>query len=128
MRVLVTGHKGYIGSVMVPLLLEAGHQVEGIDSDFYEASTYVDGMVDIPSKKKDIRDVEVADLEGFDAVVHLAALSNDPLGDCNPKLTYEINHEAYRFSLPGLQRRLDVSPVFYSHRHAVLTELQGKRC
>ena len=113
MRVLVTGHKGYIGTVMVPLLLEAGHKVEGIDCDFYEASTYVDGIVDIPYQRKDIRDVEVADLEGFDAVIHLAALSNDPLGDLNPKLTYQINHEA-SVRLAKLAKEADVSRFLFS--------------
>jgi nucleoside-diphosphate-sugar epimerase len=96
MRVLVTGHEGYVGTVMVPMLIEAGHDVVGLDSDLYERCTFGDGdgMQDIPELKKDIRDVEASDLAGFEAVIHLAGLSNDPLGDLNPELTYEINHAA----------------------------------
>lgn len=94
MRVLVTGHLGYIGTVMVPMLLSEGHEVVGLDSDLYRACTFGDGLVGVPTIRKDIRDVEIDDLEGFDAVCHLAGLSNDPLGDFNPELTYEINHKA----------------------------------
>jgi nucleoside-diphosphate-sugar epimerase len=94
MHVLVTGDKGYIGAVMVPLLVEAGHDVCGLDADWFEQSAFSDLRVDIPSKKKDLRDVEPSDFEGFDAVIHLAGLSNDPLGDLNPSLTEEINHAA----------------------------------
>jgi nucleoside-diphosphate-sugar epimerase len=92
MRVLVTGHLGYIGTVMVPLLRTAGHEVVGLDTDFYAASAFSPIGVEVPSIKGDIRDVQAADLEGFDAVVHLAALSNDPLGNIDPDLTYDINH------------------------------------
>jgi len=94
MRILLTGHKGYIGTIMVPLLLDSGYEVVGLDSDLYENSTFIDGIVEIPEIRKDVRDVQAADLEGFDAICHLAALSNDPLGDLNPGLTYEINHQA----------------------------------
>lgn len=94
MRVLVTGHLGYIGSVMTPLLLHDGFEVVGLDSDLYRACTYGRGLPRVPQLIKDIRDVVQADLEGFDAVVHLAGLSNDPLGDLDPALTYEINHKA----------------------------------
>ncbi|HEX6545666.1 MAG TPA: SDR family oxidoreductase [Bryobacteraceae bacterium] len=94
MRVLVTGHQGYIGTVLVPMLLAAGHQPTGLDSDIFERCTFGGGIVNIPSIRKDVRDVELEDLKGFDAVLHLAGLSNDPLGDLNPQLTYEINHLA----------------------------------
>jgi nucleoside-diphosphate-sugar epimerase len=96
MKVLVTGHQGYIGSVMVPMLLHAGHTVTGYDSDLYQRCTYAAGgkQASVPSIRKDVRDVEPHDLEGFDAVIHLAALSNDPLGNLDPDLTYEINHKA----------------------------------
>jgi nucleoside-diphosphate-sugar epimerase len=93
MRILVTGHRGYIGSVMVPMLLSSGHDVVGLDTDLYANCTYYGGgpMTAVPELQKDIRDVALDDLEGFDACVHLAALSNDPLGDLNPSITDEIN-------------------------------------
>ena len=96
MKVLVTGHLGYIGSVMVPMLLRAGHQVVGCDSDLYERCTFEAGgsIVQVPALSKDVRDVAERDLKGFDAVIHLAALSNDPLGSLNPEVTYSINHRA----------------------------------
>jgi nucleoside-diphosphate-sugar epimerase len=96
MRVLLTGHKGYIGTVMTPMLQAAGHEVVGYDSDLYRRCTYPAGgtIADVITSEKDTRDVEVKDLEGFDAVIFLAALSNDPLGNLNPRITYEINHEA----------------------------------
>ncbi|MEM6656499.1 MAG: NAD-dependent epimerase/dehydratase family protein [Pseudomonadota bacterium] len=95
MRVLVTGHRGYIGVVLTPMLEAAGHEVAGIDSDLYERCTFAPGgeMPQVPAILKDIRDIEPADLLGFDAVLHLAALSNDPLGDFRPETTYDINYE-----------------------------------
>jgi nucleoside-diphosphate-sugar epimerase len=96
MRVLVTGHLGYIGTVMVPMLLKAGHEVTGYDSDLYRMCTYEQGgaIVQVPAITKDLRDVQLEDVFGFDAIIHLAALSNDPLGDLNPEITYEVNHQA----------------------------------
>jgi nucleoside-diphosphate-sugar epimerase len=90
----VTGHEGYIGTVLVPLLLSAGHEVTGIDSNLFARCTFRTGVKEIPAHKKDIRDLVVEDLKGFDAILHLAGLSNDPLGDLDPDLTYEINHVA----------------------------------
>src|SRR5262245_35581671 len=94
MRVLVTGHHGYIGSVMVDVLTDAGHTVTGLDNDLYEVCTFGDPPTNVPSIRKDVREVTVDDLYGFDAVVHLAALSNDPLGFLNESCTYDINHLA----------------------------------
>lgn len=96
MKVLLTGHRGYIGSVMTPMLLAAGHEVLGIDADLYRRCLFAAAgePTEVPSIIKDIRDVEARDLEGVDAVIHLAALSNDPLSDLNPELTYAINYRA----------------------------------
>ena len=96
MRVLVTGHLGYIGTILTPMLVNAGHDVTGLDSDLYSRCTYVAGgkIHEVATIRKDVRDVEAADLAGFDAVLHLAALSNDPLGNLKPNLTDEINHQA----------------------------------
>jgi nucleoside-diphosphate-sugar epimerase len=94
MRVLLTGHKGYIGAVAGPVLRSAGHDVVGLDSDLYANCDFGDASSDIPEIRKDLREITKADLKGFDAVVHLAALSNDPVGNLNPHLTYDINHLA----------------------------------
>jgi len=96
MRILVTGHLGYIGTVMTPLVLRAGHSVVGYDSDLFRSCTYSAGgeIHSVPSIRKDVRDVEIADFDGIDAVAHLAALSNDPLGDLDPETTYAINHHS----------------------------------
>ncbi len=91
MRVLVTGHRGYIGSVMCPFLKAAGHDVVGLDTDYYANCSFGSEPESIPGIRGDIRDVTVDQLRGFDAVVHLAALSNDPLGNLNPDITYDIN-------------------------------------
>ena len=93
MKVLVTGHKGYIGTVMVPLLRQAGHEVVGLDADLYRRCTFGAELEPVKELRKDIRSAELADVAGFDAVIHLAALSNDPLGNLNPDLTYDINHK-----------------------------------
>ena len=94
MRLLVTGNQGYIGTILSPMLLAEGHGVVGIDSDLYERCTFGADLPTVPQIRKDIRDIEPADLNGFDAIVHLAALSNDPLGNLNPDLTFEINYRA----------------------------------
>ena len=94
MNVLVTGHTGYIGTVMVPVLLAAGHDVVGLDTGFFR-NCRLSVSPDVPREiARDLRSVEPGDLEGIDAVVHLAALSNDPLGDLDPRLTLDINHLA----------------------------------
>lgn len=91
MRVLLTGHHGYIGSVAAPILTEGGHEVTGLDTFFYDGCDLGEDSVHLPALRLDVRDVTVEALEGYDAVVHLAALSNDPLGELNPELTHEIN-------------------------------------
>lgn len=94
MKVLLTGHKGYIGSCLVPMLLERGHDVTGLDADLFHACTFTGELTDIPEHQCDIRDVTSEMLAGFDAIIHLAGLSNDPLGDYNPSLTEQINDKA----------------------------------
>jgi len=94
MKILLTGSRGYIGTVMAPFLAKAGHEVTGMDTDLYRRSTFGEWRESTPTLLKDLRSLEAKDLRGFDAVVHLAALSNDPLGDLNPQLTYDINHLA----------------------------------
>jgi nucleoside-diphosphate-sugar epimerase len=91
LRVLVTGHHGYIGSVLAPGLSAAGHDVVGLDTFYYEGCDFGTAAEWEPSRALDVRDVQPSDLEGFDAVVHLAALSNDPVGDLNSSWTYDIN-------------------------------------
>ena len=92
MKVLVTGHHGYIGSVTAPLLAASGHDVTGLDTLFYRGCDLTPGAA-IPALER-VRDVTPEDLRGYEAIVHLAALSNDPLGDIDPALTYEINFHA----------------------------------
>jgi nucleoside-diphosphate-sugar epimerase len=113
MRILVTGHQGYIGTVLTPMLIAQGHIVVGLDSDLYARCTFGDGLPEIPEIKKDIRDVAPSDLEGFDAVMHLAALSNDPLGNLNPELTYAINHHA-AVNLARMAKQVGVSRYIFS--------------
>lgn len=93
-RILVTGHNGYIGSVMAPYLWSAGYDVVGLDTDYFRACTLVPDRGRVPEIRKDLRDVEPADLRGFHAVIHLAALSNDPIGNLNEAWTRQINGEA----------------------------------
>jgi nucleoside-diphosphate-sugar epimerase len=94
MKILLTGHKGYIGSVAASMLRSAGHEVVGLDTDLFAGCDFGAELPEIPELGKDLRDLERKDLDGFDAVVHFAALSNDPLGDLDADLTYDINHRA----------------------------------
>jgi len=93
-NILITGHNGYIGSVMTPHLLEAGYNVTGLDTGYFSDCTLVADGRQAPAIRKDIRDLQAEDLEGFDAVVHLAALSNDPIGNLNDSWTEDINFHA----------------------------------
>jgi nucleoside-diphosphate-sugar epimerase len=115
MRVLLTGHNGYVGTIMVPMLVNAGHTVVGLDSNLFLGSSFgpETERPQIEEKQLDIRDVQASDLDGFDAVIHLAALSNDPLGNLNPDLTYEINYKA-SVRLAGLAKEVGVSRFLFS--------------
>jgi nucleoside-diphosphate-sugar epimerase len=114
LRVLLTGHDGYIGHVLLPMLLEHGHRVTGLDSFLYEDCGFI-AQEPAPSAvvRKDIREVELEDLRGFDAVLHLAGISNDPLGDLQPAATYAINHEA-SVRLARLAKQAGVSRYIFS--------------
>src|SRR5215813_5788454 len=113
MNVIVTGHAGYIGAVLVPMLLEAKHEVTGLDTDFFAGCDFNDRLADVPAIRKDLRDVTATDLKGFDVVIHLAALSNDPLSDLNPECTYEINHRA-SVRLAELSKKAGVPRFLFS--------------
>jgi len=93
MKVLVTGHRGYIGSVLLPLLLARDHEVHGLDTDLFRACTFDGVLPEVPEVIADVRDLTAEHVAGFDAIIHLAGLSNDPLGDYNPNLTEDINHQ-----------------------------------
>jgi nucleoside-diphosphate-sugar epimerase len=112
-RVLLTGSHGYIGVVLAPMLRAHGYDVLGVDTDYYRACTFGDEPPEIPLLRRDIRDLEADDLRGFHAVLHLAALSNDPLGDLNPDVTYEINHRA-SVRLARLAREAGVERYLFS--------------
>jgi nucleoside-diphosphate-sugar epimerase len=111
----LTGHTGYVGAVMAPMLIEAGHRVRGLDAAFFADCTFGDDPATpgLEELRKDVRDVEVGDLEGCDAVIHLAALSNDPLGEIDPELTHEINHRA-TVRLAGLAKEAGVERFLFA--------------
>lgn len=113
MKVLVTGHQGYIGSVLVPMLISEGHEVVGLDSGLYYQCTFGDSSPDVSDIRKDIRDLEASDLEGFDAIMHLAGLSNDPLGNLDPKFTLEINYVA-SVRLARLAKKVGITRFIFS--------------
>jgi nucleoside-diphosphate-sugar epimerase len=112
-RVLITGHKGFIGSVMARMFVESGFDVVGMDTDFYRGCDFGGPLATVPEIERDIRDAEPTDVETFDAVIHLAALSNDPLGDFDPDLTYDINHQA-TVHLARLARQAGVPRFLFS--------------
>lgn len=113
MKVLLTGHQGYLGTVMTPVLVAAGHEVTGLDTGWFADNVLGPRPVDPPTIQRDLREVEVSDLEGFDAVIHLAALSNDPLGALAPEITYDINHHASS-RLARLAKQAGVGRFLYS--------------
>jgi nucleoside-diphosphate-sugar epimerase len=113
MRLLVTGHQGYLGTVMVPILQAAGHDVTGLDTGFFAECVLGPAPTDPPDMRVDLRDVTVEQLQGFEAVIHLAALSNDPLGALSPQITYDINHHA-SVRLASLAKAAGVQRFLYA--------------
>jgi nucleoside-diphosphate-sugar epimerase len=115
MKILVTGTDGYIGSLLAPLLLERGHEVVGLDTGFYRNGwLYNNHVTQSPMRiNKDIRHITAHDLAGFDAVAHLAELSNDPLGQLNPEITFEINHQG-SLKLARLAKEVGISRFVYT--------------
>jgi len=113
MKVLLTGDKGYIGTILAPLLVKEGYDVVGLDCDYYADCTFGKNPEDLPTICKDIRAIQEKDLEGFDVVLHLAGLSNDPLGNLNPELTFEINHKA-SVRLAKMAKRAGVGRFIFS--------------
>jgi nucleoside-diphosphate-sugar epimerase len=112
MRLLVTGNEGYIGTVLVPMLQAAGHEVTGLDTGLFRECALIP-FTRTRTLCKDVRDVEPRDVQGFDAVIHLAGLANDPLGDLDPPLTYDINHVA-TVRLAEIAKRAGVSRFLYA--------------
>jgi len=112
-RILVTGHRGYIGCRLVPLLEAAGHEVAGVDADYYRECTFGTDAVPSTGLLADIRDLTPAQVEGYDVVIHLAGLSNDPLGDLDPELTHDINMRA-TIRLAEIAKNAGVKRFVYS--------------
>ena len=113
MNVLVTGNRGYIGCILTRLLMKKNYMVRGYDTDYYEGFEVRPYKLKIEQIKKDIREVSKADLKNIDAVIHLAALSNDPLGELNPKLTYDINFNA-TLKIAKLSKEVGIKRFIYS--------------
>jgi nucleoside-diphosphate-sugar epimerase len=112
-KILVTGTDGYLGSLLTPILIRRGHEIRAIDTGFYKSGWLYDGVAITPSTlNKDIRRITAGDFEGVDAVVHLAELSNDPLGELAPDITYEINHKG-SVRLAELARQAGVERFVY---------------
>jgi len=112
-RILVTGTEGYLGSVLAPVLMEEGHDVVGVDTGYYKVGWLYNGTARTPQTlNRDIRHLSVEDLEGVEAVVHMAELSNDPLGQLAPTITYDINHHG-SVHLANLAKAAGVSRFVY---------------
>ncbi len=127
MKILVTGNQGYIGTVLVPFLQQQGHEVTGFDIGYYKDCLLMPDTTKINQISKDIRDVSIEDLEGIEAIVHLAALSNDPLGDLSPGLTEEINLGG-TLKLAELAKKVGVKRFIYSSSQSMygISKVEGE--
>jgi nucleoside-diphosphate-sugar epimerase len=124
-RVLVTGTEGYLGSLLAPLLMQRGHDVVGVDTGFYKEGWLFRGTDRVPlTLDKDIRAIDAADLEGVDAIVHMAELSNDPVGALSPTITYDINHQG-SVRLATLARERGVERFVYTSSCSVYGVAEG---
>ncbi len=113
MRILVTGDRGYVGAVLTPRLVREGHHVVGLDAGWYDGCDFGPPFVDYESRTGDIRDVRPEQLVGFDAVIHLAAISNDPIGHLNPRATFSVNAEG-AVHIADTSKRAGVSRFLFS--------------
>lgn len=113
MNILVTGDRGYIGATLAPLLLKKNYKVVGLDTNFFKRNLDVQESLSYKKITKDIRDIEEKDLHGFEAIIHLSALSNDPMGEINPELTEAINFKA-SIRLARLAKKVGVSRFLFS--------------
>ena len=113
MKILLTGDRGYIGSVLGPILIANGYDIVGLDVGYYQENILIKDHSEYRKITKDIRDIDLNDLDGIDAVIHLAGLSNDPLGEFSPKLTEEINFEA-TVNLAELSKKAGITRFVYS--------------
>jgi nucleoside-diphosphate-sugar epimerase len=118
MKILVTGNNGYIGNVLVPMLLKKGYQVIGYDTNYYKECALVNNDWYIQQIKKDIREIAEKDLKNIDVVIHLAALSNDPLGEFNPTLTYDINYKA-TINLAKMAKKIGVKRFIFASTQSI---------
>ena len=113
MKIMVTGDQGYIGAVLVPMLIKEGYEVVGFDAGFFLKTLYTLLMKNYKKIKKDIRDINKNDLKGIDSIIHLAGLSNDPLGEFSPRLTEDINYTA-TIRLAKLAQEIGVARFVYA--------------
>lgn len=113
MKVLLTGDRGYIGTVLASMLIEKGYEIVGYDTGYFSDNLLVPIETNYPTITKDIRDLNITDLEGIDSIIHLAGLSNDPLGEFSPKLTFDINYSA-TLALVKLAKKVGVTRFVYA--------------
>ncbi len=128
MRVLLTGNNGYIGTIMTQILISKGFEVIGLDTDLFEGSVFgnksiTGGIAPISYLRKDLRDIELSDLKNVEAIIHLCALSNDPLSNFDPQITFEINHKG-SVKLAKLAKKAGIQRFIFSSSCSVYGDSQ----